>query len=263
MGRVGRALIWHELMERTRDRWVLTVSLLFALLAVGASLYGRSAEADANTLIGPSLVTLSSLLVPLVGLILGHDAIAGERERNTLGLLMSLPTHGAEVVVAKFLGRLLSLGLAVSLGLGAAILVSEAGQGIILGKLVLPSLLLGAAFLSVGILISSAVTRPVTAASLVIALWFLLVFFFDMGLLGMMVATDGALSQQTLVALIAANPAGLFRLTMMQQFAGPEVLSSLGVTVAPPGTALRALIWTAWIVLPLALSSILLTRRRI
>ena len=46
MGRVGRALIWHEFLERTRDRWVLVISLLFALLAAAVGLYGRSAEAE-------------------------------------------------------------------------------------------------------------------------------------------------------------------------------------------------------------------------
>ena len=66
MGRVGRALVWHEFRERTRDRWVLVISILFALLASGVGLYGRGAEAEAARLAGPSLVTLASLLVPLV-----------------------------------------------------------------------------------------------------------------------------------------------------------------------------------------------------
>ena len=46
MGQVGRALIWHELLERMRDRWVVVISILFALLASGVGLYGRSAEAE-------------------------------------------------------------------------------------------------------------------------------------------------------------------------------------------------------------------------
>jgi Cu-processing system permease protein len=91
MGRVARALVWHEFSERARDRWVLVISILFALLASGVGLYGRGAEAEVAKLAGPSLVTLASLLVPLVALVLSHDAIVGEQERNTLGLLLSLP----------------------------------------------------------------------------------------------------------------------------------------------------------------------------
>ena len=32
MGRVAAALILHELVERTRDRWVVVVTLLFAMI---------------------------------------------------------------------------------------------------------------------------------------------------------------------------------------------------------------------------------------
>ena len=51
-----------------------------------------------------SLICLASLLVPLVALVLSHDAIVGERERNTLGLLLSLPVGRFEVVGAKLEG---------------------------------------------------------------------------------------------------------------------------------------------------------------
>ena len=46
MGRVARALVLHEFLERTRDRWVMVISLVFALLASAVSLYGRGAEAE-------------------------------------------------------------------------------------------------------------------------------------------------------------------------------------------------------------------------
>src|SRR5690606_30202447 len=161
-------------LERTRDRWVLVISGLFALLASGVSLYGRSEELTATRLIGPSLVTLASLFVPLVALILGHDAVVGERERNTLGLLLSLPVRRFEVILAKFVGRLLALGGAIGLGLGAAVLFASAENRAVLLQLILPTLLLGAAFLSIGVLLSTLVSRQLTSASLVVATWFLL-----------------------------------------------------------------------------------------
>ncbi|MFP4598556.1 MAG: ABC transporter permease subunit [Persicimonas sp.] len=262
MGRIGRALAWHEFLERTRDRWVLVISVLFALLAAATSLYGRSAGADAAALTGPSLVTLISLFVPLVGGVLGHDAIVGERERNTLGLLLSLPASRIEILVAKFVGRLLAMATAVGLGLGGAMLVAGAEQAPVLARLFLPTLLLGAAFLSLGLLISTVVRRQTTAASLVIALWFVLIFFYDLGLLGLLVVTDGAVSSDTIGALVFANPAGLFRLEMMAIFAGPEVLENLGITVELPGPALSAATWLAWLLVPLGLSGFIFSRRR-
>ena len=191
MGRVGVALIWHELLERLRDRWVIVISILFAMLASGVGLYGRSAEAEVSKLTGPSLVTLASLLVPLVALILSHDAIVGERERNTLGLLLSLPVGRFEVIAAKLIGRSLALAAAVSIGLGAAMLVSDEAERGTLLQLLGPTLLLGLAFLSIGLLISTLTRRQVTAASVVVVVWFGLVFFYDLGVLGLLVITDG------------------------------------------------------------------------
>jgi len=263
MGRVGRALVWHELLERTRDRWVLVISLLFALLATGVSLYGRSAEVDVARLTGPSLVTLTALLVPLVAMVLSHDAIVGERERNTLGLLLSLPVSRFEVVFAKFVGRALALTASVGLGLGVAMLASDPAGAHTLLRLLGPTLLLGLAFLSIGMLISASTRRQVTAASVVVVVWFLLVFFYDLGLLGLLVVSDGAVSQQTVSALVLANPAGLFRIQMMQAFAGPEVLRDLGMTAALPGFGGIAGLWAAWLVLPSVCSGILLSREKV
>lgn len=263
MGRVGRALVLHELLERTRDRWVLVISVLFALLASAVGLYGRGAEADVAKLTGPSLVTLASLLVPLVALVLSHDAIVGERERNTLGLLLSLPVGRFEVVFAKLIGRGLALTAAVVLGLGAAMLVSDPAGARTLVELAAPTLLLGLAFLSIGVLISTVTRRQVTAASIVVVVWFGLVFFYDLGVLGLLVVTDGALSQGAVSALVVGNPAGLYRVQMMDVFAGPEVLRDLGLASGLPGPLTTGLLWGAWLVLPAALSGALLRRQKV
>lgn len=263
MMRVGRALVWHELLERTRDRWVIVISVLFALLASGVGLYGRSAEADVAKLTGPSLVTLASLLVPLVALVLSHDAIVGERERNTLGLLLSLPVGRFEVVAAKFLGRSLALGVAVALGLGAAMAVSDPGGARTLASLMGPTLLLGLAFLSIGVLVSALTRRQATAASAVVVVWFGLVFFYDLGVLGLLVITDGALSQSAVSALVVGNPAGLYRVQMMHQLAGMEALQELGVTTGVPGSWASWTLWGAWLVGPTLASGALLSRRKV
>jgi Cu-processing system permease protein len=263
MNRVGRALVVHEYLERIRDRWVVVVSVLFALLASGVSLYGRSAEIDAAKLTGPSLVTLASLVVPLVALILSHDAIVGERERNTLGLLLSLPVSRVEVLLAKFLGRAGALASAVLLGLGGAMIVSEPPAAQALMKLMGPTLLLGLAFLSIGMLISVLTSRQVTAASIVVVVWFGLVFFYDLGLLGLLVLSDGAISQETIAHLVLSNPAGLYRVEMMTSFAGPEVLRDLGMSVSLPGAGRIWLIWLAWLSLPLLASGVIMHRRQI
>ena len=266
MTRVGRALALHELLERARDRWVLVVSLLFAALASGVSAYGSQAAGDAgaaSTLTGPSLVTLASLFVPLVALVLSHDAIVGERERNTLGLLLSLPVSRVEMVLAKFVGRAAALVLSVCLGIAAAMAFASVGERSTLATLLGPTLALGLAFLSIGMLISSIASRQSIAASLVVVVWFGLVFFYDLGLLAALVVGDGAISQQTVASLVIANPAGLYRVAMMESFVGPEALADLGLVAQLPGYGARLAIWAAWILGPALFSGLLLARKKV
>jgi Cu-processing system permease protein len=241
----------------------VAISILFALLVSAVGLYGRSAEADVAKLTGPSLVTLASLLVPLVALGVSHDAVVGERERNTLGLLFSLPVSRLEVVIAKFLGRSLALVLAIGLGLGAAALVSDPASADALLALLVPTLLLGLSFLALGLLISACTRRQVTAASVVVVVWFALVFFYDLGLLGLLVVTDGGVSERVVSALVVGNPAGLYRVQMMNIFAGPEVLEDLGLRTGLPGAATSWAIWGAWLILPVLLSGLILSRRKV
>ena len=262
MGRVARALMWHELLERTRDRWVLVISALFTLLALGVSLYGRSSEQASPALIGPSLMTLASLFVPLVALILGHDAVVGERERNTLGLLLSMPLGKGELVLAKLSGRFLALTGAITLGLGLPMLFTPVGTAAVLARLLPETLLLGAAFLSLGILISTMARHQITAASMGISLWFLFVFFYDLGLLGLLVATDGAISGEWVARLVQLNPAGLFRVRMMAGLTGEETLAGLGIEVGLPGLLEALTLWAFWIGVPLLLSGLILYKRR-
>lgn len=263
MRRVARSLILHELSERTRDRWVLVISLLFAVLASAVTLYGRSAGAKAVGLTGPSLVTLASLFVPLVALILSHDAIVGESERNTLGLLLSLPIGRMEMVWAKFIGRGLALSAAVLLGFGSAGIFAGAVSRQVLWPLLLPTLLLGLAFLSLGLLLSALYKRQVSAASAVVVVWFVLVFFYDLGLLGVLVISDGAVSQGVMRALVIANPAGLFRMQMMEVFLGTQALEQLGMTARVPVSGVLAVLWSAWIVGPVLLSGWILLRKKV
>lgn len=262
MFRVGLALARHEFVERTRDRWVLVISVLFAAMAAGVSLYGRAAQESSAMLTGPSLVTLSSLLVPLVALVLGHDAICGERERNTLGLLLSLPTNAGEVVVAKLLGRVLALSLSVGLGLATAlVLVDAAGRASLL-QLAGPTLLLGASFLVLGTFLSVVVQRPATAASLAVAAWFLLVFFYDLGLLGLLVVTDGAVPTPVIGTLVVSNPAGLYRVEMMSRLSGPSGFEDLTRAALLPTRATAAVVWSLWTVGLAVVTAALLSRRR-
>ncbi len=259
MSRVAWALVLHELAERARDRWVVVTTVLFGLLSVGVTLYGGQDATTAAAVTAPSLVTLAAFLVPLVALILGHDAIVGERERHTLGLLLSLPVRRWQVLAAKYVGRALALLVAIGLGLGASMLALAPGaRGAVLA--ILPqTILLGLAFLSFGVFISTNAWRHATAASLAVVSWFLLVLFWDLGLMALLSATDGALTQESMLWLVVANPAGLYRTGLLVDLVGADALSELGLAIALPSHAVQGALWALFILGPLALGALALS----
>ncbi len=264
MSHVLSALIIHEFKERIRDRWVIVITILFSMLAIGIVNYAQQGSSDDNSLAlaGASMITLTSLFIPLVALVLGHDAIVGERERNSLRLILSLPVNRTEVLVCKFLARFLALTLSISIGYGLAISTAEFEGKQTLYALLGPSICLGTTFLSLGVATSVFARRQTTAICMVITLWFLLVFFFDLGILGLLVITDGAISNSVTNAMILANPAGLYRIQLMSQFSHAEFLQSLGLLISPPGLPSLILLWGLWIVVPLSLSATSLYRLR-
>ena len=167
-----------------------------------------------------------------------------------------------EVLLAKIVGRGVAMALAISLGLGAAALMVAPSQQRALIALLPPTLLLGGAFLSIGVLISSVSRRHATAASLAVAVWFLLVLFWDLGLLAALVATDGAVPQQVIATVSAINPAGLYRLALLERLTGAAALEELGLVVRMPGLVAQSALWTGWILGPLAIGTGLLMRRK-
>src|SRR5690606_32530024 len=117
-----------------------------------------------------SLVSLVLLIVPLMGLTLGGQAIAGERERGALLYLLAQPVGTLEVVLAKFLGLVAAVTGALLLGFAVAAMAlsgqaTTGGLGPFLGFLGL-SLLLATATVSVGLLLSALSGRAAAAAGI-------------------------------------------------------------------------------------------------
>ena len=67
-----------------------------------------------------SLSSLTIFLLPLIALLISHDAIVGEMERGTMLLLLSYPVGRWQVLLGKFVGHLAILAFATLLGYGAA-----------------------------------------------------------------------------------------------------------------------------------------------
>lgn len=263
-----------ELRIGLRNRWVLMATLLLAALSLALAFLGAAPggtiDAGQLTVTTVGLASLATYLIPLIALLLAYDAIVGELDRGTLLLLLSYPLARHEIVLGKFLGQVTVVAIATVLGFGAAALAVvatgeiRAGELMLFWRLVGSSVLLGAAFVGLGHLVSCLVRDRNTAAGLAIGIWLFLVLLFDMGLLGALVADDGGVfSKRVFPWLLIANPADAYRLFNLSGLPSIEQLSGMAglAKAAKPAPALLLLSIAAWILLPLALTAARFQRR--
>ncbi|MBF0273267.1 MAG: ABC transporter permease [Magnetococcales bacterium] len=263
-----------ETRDALRNRWVISATLLMAGLAFALTFLGSAPTGNlgANPL-AVTVVSLSSLtifLVPLIALMLSHDALVGEMERGTLLLLLAHPVTRSQVVLGKFVGQVGVLAVATVVGYGAAgLAVGLQGEGAdpeswrAFGALIGSSVLLGAVFIALAHLVSALARERGGAAGVAIGLWLFFVVLYDMGLLGMLVATKGQIHEQIFPWLLLGNPTDIFRLYNLTAFENTRTFSGLaglsGQMPFSPTVLLGAL--TAWVVIPL-LAAIGIFRRR-
>jgi Cu-processing system permease protein len=97
-----------EFWDRIRNRWVLAVALVFTVFALVIAYFRRAQQGMVGfrSIESPSraLVSLVIYLIPLIALILGFDAIVGERERGSLDLLLLDADHALRTVPRQILG---------------------------------------------------------------------------------------------------------------------------------------------------------------
>jgi len=253
-----------EFRDRLRNRWVLIVTLVFAASALAIGYFGAAQQGEiglrgAHYTIA-SLVSLVIYLIPLIALLLGFDAIVGERERGSLDLLLSLPITRAELLIGKFLGLSAALSTSILIGFGllGCLLAWQGGLNAVLhyGGFLFSSLLLGMSFLSLAVLLSVLAPDRARAGGLAIVLWFGLVLVFDLVLLGVLVATGGEVGGAAFPLILLLNPADVFRL--LNIFSLDDVKSLYGLAaVFPPALANPAVlggVMLGWISLPLGLA---------
>lgn len=207
----------RELREALRNRWLWFYAVGFAVLALALSQAGLAAAGYAGLggfgRTAASLVNALLLFVPLMGLSVGANALAGDRERGTLLYLLAQPVSRAEVFWGKALGATLALVAALALGFGlagAALAAGGAADANAFLGLTGYSLLLAVAALGLGFVISALTRKAATAAGAAMLIWLGLVFFSDLGLAGLTLALRPAPS--ALLGLLMMNPLQVFKL---------------------------------------------------
>jgi Cu-processing system permease protein len=265
-----------EVREGLRNRWVISTTLLLASLALTLTFLGSaptgSVGVDPLDIVIVSLSSLTIFLVPLIALLLSHDAIVGEMERGTMLLLLSYPVGRSQVIFGKFLGHLAILTFATLFGYGAAALALvatgaeiDAASWTSFMSMLGSSILLGAVFVAIGYLVSARVRERSTAGGIAIGIWLVFVLIYDMALLGALVAAGGhALPAGLLDALLLLNPTDAYRMLNLGS-GGASALSGMGGVAEHAGLGIGVLVAAlcAWIVFPLGFAAASFSRREL
>lgn len=168
-----RAIARKDFQDAVRSWLFMGLSAFFFTILVLPTLtlwyFGADlAEAGATTEGLVSLThTVTRLVIPVIALVLGWKAIAGERESGSIKVLLSLPHSRADVLLGKLVGR----AAVLTLSLGAGFLLAAVVVAVLFGGfdvtdyvgLFAVSVLYGIAYVSVAVSLSS-LSRSTTEA---------------------------------------------------------------------------------------------------
>lgn len=270
--RESMVILRKELRDAYRSRWLFAFAGTFAVIALTLAIVQGSGgdlgqQGFSRTTAG--LINLCLLLVPLLSLVVGAGAIAGERERGTLATLLAQPISSSQLIIGKYLGLVAAVWAAIALGFGSAgmlmALVSPITDVTHYLLFIGLSAVLAAAMLSIGMLISVVSDGRLKALSLSIVAWFVMVLLYDLGAVGLALAVSS--SGRTLLLAVLGNPIECVRiLAIMSLESDLDVLGPLGSYVAnevgiTTGVVLLSTMLFAWTAVPLS-AALLIARSR-
>jgi len=177
-----QAVASKDFQDASRSRWLWVLTGLFVVIFAGPALliFGGglgSAPKDAGNTDGYLYLMKqgTSIVVPLISVVVGYAAVTRERESGTLKLLLSLPHSRDAMVFGKVIGRAAVVGLAILVGVvvSAVALVGAGLEFRIVNYLafVLLTLLLGVVFVGLATGISASVSTSRRAMGLAMSIY--------------------------------------------------------------------------------------------
>ena len=144
------------------------------------------------------IVFIFEVVLSLLALIFAYDALAGERERGTLRLVLTHPLRRGHILLAKYISAMLCLLVPLLMSLLLAMILLTTSTSIALspdellciGGIVLSSLLYLSVFYLIGLLISAVTRRTSTALMLSMFVWGFLVLVYPNMVLATSVPQD-------------------------------------------------------------------------
>jgi len=263
-----------EFHDGLRNRWVLSICIIFAILAIGLAYFGAAAAGKVGfTSLSSTIVSLASLavfIIPLIALMLAYDGIVGEDENGTLLLLMTYPLSRWQLLLGKMFGQGLVMAFSTLIGFGSsAIMMGLFSDTTSWSELIAPytvfifsAVMLGWIFIAIAYVISTSVSEKSKAAGIALIVWFIFVLVFDLGLLGLLVGTQGNVDETLFPYLLLLNPTDIFRLVNITYFAEQNLTGLLAIAQQTQFSLLSLFGGLlVWLLLPVTLALTTFNRR--
>ena len=242
-----------EFMDNFRNKWIIILSIIFAMLVVivsyfGSQGFGQDWSSLENTIGG--LEGIVTLIIPIISLMLGYAAIVGEIEKGSMSSLLALPVNRYEIILGKFLGLggVICSTILIGFGISGIIIALNAPSSDYTPYLsfIGISILIGLAFLSVSMFFSTLFKKRSSAMGGAIFLWFFFSIIWQIILVGVLFAAimSGGITESTSI------PGWFFPFLL----ANPLMVFSAAGFPDAPSIYWRMLSPTLWIIIPLLLT---------
>ena len=177
-----------EFADNVRNRWIVALIAIFLILTIASSfMAGRGRVGEMDLTVGV-LMSISSMLVPIIAIMLGYATISGEAESGALSVVLACPVRRVEVLLGKFLGlgSVICFSILVGFGISGMIIAGTTGHAQWGGYVafILLTMLLGLLYVSLSMSFSALLKRRVTSlgAGVVTFFWGMIIGMIVMGL---------------------------------------------------------------------------------
>ncbi|MBI4848552.1 MAG: ABC transporter permease subunit [Nitrospirae bacterium] len=266
-----KAIARKELSDKLKSRWVLVIAAGFAVFTLVISYFGGATSGVAGfRSMDATIASLTSLVtyfIPILALTLGGGIIADERDKGTLEIYLAAPVSVAELISGKFIGLAIALTLSTLVGLGVSgiVLLAEIGMNALSSYLIfmLNSVILGIIFLSISFVVSILFTERARVIAFTVFLWLFFAILYDLGLIGLLIITKGAVGEEIFSGLLMLNPVDVYRILNFLSIGELKVFLGLAAVELPAYMKMPVLwaISLLWVVLPLIMSYHFFKRR--
>jgi Cu-processing system permease protein len=261
-----------EFMDNVRNKWIMALTIIFIVLTLAISLAVGGGEIVDFEVTALGLLSISTLLVPIIAIMLGYNTISGEAETGSLQVVLSTSIRRHEVLIGKYVGLGSVLALATLLGFGISGLVimtqASANAGGYLVFIIL-TIMLGLIYLSLSMCFSTIMKKRVTSLIAGIGIFFwamiigtvIMVIYFATG--GSVEGVMNGMPDWMWGAMMILSPSDMYQTSVFLGFS-TSGMDVMGFSIELPEFIVLwklIIIYLAWTFIPLVLAYLFLERR--